>query len=143
VKLGKSSSAVLERASNNPIIHRITRFGVVSLIGLGLDFSLFTVLSLLDITPFISNLASASVGVTFVYFVSAKRIFYLDNQFIWRIFLLYISYQLLAIPSASWGIDALTMHSFLPALAAKIAITPVTFSVNFIFMTIASSTRFR
>jgi hypothetical protein len=35
------------------------------------------------------------------------------------------------------------MHSFLPALAAKIAITPVTFSVNFIFMTIASSTRFR
>ena len=124
--------------AHRPVIRRLlvrlAGFGVVSLVGWALDFAIFATLVLVGLSPFFSNLVGATVGVTFVYFVSARKIFVYQGQFLYWKFAVYLAYQACAITLASWAIGALTLHTPLPAIASKTVVTPLTFGANFLFM---------
>ena len=108
------------------LLVRLAGFGVVSLVGWALDFVIFATLVLVGLSPFFANLVGATTGVTFVYFVSARKVFAYQGRFLYRKFVIYLAYQACAITLASWAIDALTLHTPLPAIASKTAVTPLT-----------------
>lgn len=133
---------------------KIVGFGIVSIIGLGLDFAVFSLLGLILLPTSVANMISATCGVTFVYFAAVKAVFRYDGHFLLGKFALYLVYQALAILIASlligalagwlghWAVLSLTVglvadraldYDLLPLLA-KCAITPLTFYTNFLFM---------
>lgn len=113
---------------------RALAFGAVSGIGLALDYGLFLLLADNGMRPGLANLISASVGVSFVYFVSVRRIFSYAGRFLLGLFAMYLGYQIIAVGAASWSVDALVSQMGLAPLWAKAAILPLTFGANFAFM---------
>lgn len=112
---------------------RLSAFGLVSLIGLTLDTGLFLILRATGVDPFIANFISASLGVTFVYFASVRRIFAYEGGWLLHLFLLYLGYQVVAVALASTAVAWLVAQG-LAGVLAKIAILPVTFFANYLFM---------
>ena len=112
---------------------RIVKFGFVSAAGLALDFVIFLALIGLDVAPFVANAASATAAVTFVYFASVRRIFSYRGGFLLGLFAAYLAYQAAGVTAASLAVAYLSDH-YLPPVAAKIAILPVTFTANYLFM---------
>ena len=112
---------------------RALRFGLVSGAGLLLDVALFLVLVRPELGPFWANAVSSAAGLTFVYCVSVRRIFRYDGRFIVPLFAAYLTYHLCGTLVVSWAISALVRGGF-PPWAAKVAILPMTFGVNYLFM---------
>jgi putative flippase GtrA len=112
---------------------RLLRFALVSGTGLVLDTAVFLALVRLGLLAGYANLISASMAVTFVYFVSTKRVFEYAGRFLLGLFLIYCVYQVLAVSAASWTVGALVAAGFVPLLA-KVLILPVTFLANYLFM---------
>jgi dolichol-phosphate mannosyltransferase len=115
------------------LIAKVMRFAAVSGVGLGLDICVFFVLTQIGVRAGLANVVSASLAVTYVYFVATRRVFAYEGRFLLPLFAAYVAYQLVAVPAASWAIDALVVMSLTP-LAAKVLILPVTFSANFLMM---------
>ena len=111
---------------------RLVRFAIVSGSGLALDLAIFLVL-VRWIPAFAANIVSSSAAVTFVYFVSVRRVFRYHGRFILAMFASYALYQLCGILAGSWAVSALVHADVAPGLA-KIAILPVTFGCNYLFM---------
>ena len=116
------------------LVTRVMQFALVSGAGLALDFGLFIGLTQSGIGPGFSNFISASVAVTFVYFVSVKKIFAYQGQFLFGLFAAYLVYQATAVVAASLAVEYLTVGTALSAVWSKIVILPVTFGANFLFM---------
>lgn len=116
-------------------ILRIFKFGIVSALGLAIDFLLFLALLHVALSPFVANAASATAAVTFVYFASVRRVFSHRAKFMVGMFAAYLAYQAVNIVLASWAVDALGQTLTSPPLA-KILILPITFSANYLFMTL-------
>lgn len=114
---------------------RVVGFALVSGAGLAIDFGLFlAMVELFGVRAGPANFVSAAVAVSFVYFVSVRRLFAYEGRFLLSLFALYLVYQFLAVTAASWAVDWLVADvHVLPALA-KIIILPVTFTANFLFM---------
>lgn len=112
------------------LLYKVGGFALVSGTGLALDVGLFLLLVRFGQRAGYANFISASVAVTFVYFVSTKRVFQYAGQFLLPLFLLYVAYQLLAVMAASWAVDAIVGFGALP-LMAKALILPVTFTANY------------
>jgi GtrA-like protein len=120
-------------------VAKVFGFGIVSGVGLALDLALFLVFIAVGINPGYANFLSASAAVTFVYFVSTQKVFKYRGQFLFVKFIIYVAYQVFAIAAASWVIAALIVQwKFTPAIA-KLAIIPVTFSVNYLVMHVLTS----
>lgn len=116
------------------LIARIVQFALVSGAGLALDFGLFIALTQFGLGPGFSNFISASIAVTFVYFVSVKKIFAYQGQFLFGLFAAYLIYQAIAVIAASLAVEVLAVSTPLTAIWSKIAILPATFGANFLFM---------
>lgn len=113
---------------------RVLAFGLVSGIGLALDYGLFLILAENGLRAGFTNLVSASAAVTFVYFASVRRIFDYAGRFLFRLFAAYVVYQLVAVAAASWAVDWLVSGPRVAPVWAKAAILPLTFFANFLFM---------
>jgi putative flippase GtrA len=119
---------------------KLLSFALISQIGLALDVGLFVLLAHFGLRAGCANAVSASVAVTFVYFLSTKRVFEYAGRFLLSLFLLYAAYQAAAIVAASWAVDAIVGVGVLPVLA-KGLILPVTFSANYLFLDFLTRTR--
>jgi putative flippase GtrA len=119
---------------------RLLRFALISAIGLALDVGLFVALVHADLHVGHANLVSASVAVTFVYFLSTKRAFEYAGRFLLPLFLIFVAYQALAIMTASWAVGAIVAFGVLPVFA-KGLILPVTFSANYLFLDFLTRSR--
>lgn len=122
------------QTSSRTWLTRVVGFALVSGAGLAIDFGLFLALvELLNVRPGPANFVSAAAAVTFVYFVSVRRLFDYQGRFLLPLFALYVGYQVVAVAAASWAVDWLAVNVFVPAVA-KLVILPVTFSANYLFM---------
>jgi len=121
------------------LFSRVVKFAVTSGLGLGLDFGVFAVLNALGVAPGLANLVSAACGVTFVYFASVYRVFSYEGERLLGLFAAYVIYQVVAVAAASWAVAALAEFTW--PLLAKLAILPLTFSANFLFMQIITRNR--
>ena len=114
---------------------KVLRFALVSGLGLAIDFALFLGLVALSFSPLAANAVSGACAVTFVYFASVRRIFSYAGRFLLGLFLAYVAYQVVGVSAASFAVSFLAAQLVSPALA-KILILPVTFSANYLFMSL-------
>ncbi|MBW3654549.1 MAG: GtrA family protein [Gemmatimonadetes bacterium] len=115
--------------------HRVVRFAVVSGTGLVLDFAVFLALTGAGFSAFTANAVSGTCAVTFVYFASVRRIFSYAGRFLVRLFAAYLVYQAVGVTAASLAVAFLSAHLVAPVVA-KLLILPVTFSCNYLFMSL-------
>ncbi len=113
---------------------RVATFALVSGLGLVLDYAIYTALCESGVRPGFANLASAGAGVTFVFAVSARRIFRTDHEFLLAPFALYIVYQVVAVSLASLAVDTATSALDGLYLAGKTLVLPFSFTANYLFM---------
>ena len=112
---------------------RALRFGIVSGMGLAIDFALFLTLIHANAGAFAANVISSGAGLTFVYCASVRRVFRYDGRFIVPLFAAYVLYHLCGTLAVSWAISGLVRLDVAPAFA-KVGILPATFTANYVFM---------
>lgn len=115
-------------------------FAAASGIGLLLDLGLFLFLIQTELTPTVANLLSATAAITFVYFATVRRVFSYHGKFLLPLFFAYVAYQAAAVMAASIAVGYLAFYWLHPALA-KLAILPVTFTANFLYMSFLTRRR--
>lgn len=108
---------------------------MVSGTGLALDFAVFLTLIWIGLSPFPANAMSGTSAVTFVYFASVRRIFSYAGRFLVGLFLAYLLYQALGVTAASLAVAFLSAN-FAPPAVSKLIILPVTFTANYLFMSL-------
>lgn len=127
------------------LLAQIVRFVGISGVGWLIDFSLFTVLtSLLKVPVTAANMISSLPAITLVFLVSTRKIFEGPGKVPVAVrYVLYLLYQLVLVTAVSvaagqlapWiaGLFGGRLES-LSGILAKILITPVTMTANFIVM---------
>jgi putative flippase GtrA len=115
-------------------------FAAASGAGLGIDFLLFLALLAAGVAPGPANLVSGTAAVSFVYFASVRRIFSYRGSFLLGLFAAYLAYQAAGVSAASWAVAVLDARH-VPPLLAKLALLPVTFPANYLFMTFLTARR--
>jgi putative flippase GtrA len=118
----------------------IAHFAAASAAGLAIDFLLFLLLLSGGAAAGPANLASGTVAVSFVYFASVRRIFGYRGDFLLGLFSLYLLYQAASVAAASWAVAAI-IAAGIPPIAAKLAILPVSFPANYLFMAFLTGRR--
>ena len=119
----------------------------IGISGLGwlLDLGTYTALSYILKSLELSNMISSWVGVTFVFIFATRKVFQSEGKMpLWARYLIYLLYQVALIYFISKAL--LTVNAFIlnnvqievlknvSPLISKIAITPVTILLNFLFM---------
>jgi putative flippase GtrA len=122
---------------------RLAQFTAVSGTGLALDYGVYTLLCSGGMAAGWANLISATVGVTFVFFASARRIFATEHRSLERLFLVYLVYQAAAVSAASWAVGTATDLLDGRYILGKTVILPLSFTANYLFMTWLLSARGR
>jgi putative flippase GtrA len=112
---------------------RALQYGLVSGVGMAIDFALFLTWLRAGLSPFAANIASSATALTFVYAASVRRIFRYHGQFILELFAIFLIFHLIGTPFVSWIISKLASFGVVPVLA-KVGILPATFCVNYLFM---------
>ena len=112
----------------------ILKFAGASGAGLLLDYAIYTALCEAGLPAGWANLISASAGVTFVFLVSAHRIFDATGHFLTRLFVVYALFQLVAVTAASALVGTMTAVLDGQYLLGKTAVLPLTFTANYLFM---------
>jgi hypothetical protein len=115
-------------------VGRILKFAGVSGAGLCLDYAVYSLLCASGVAAGWANLASASLGVTFVFAVSARRIFASSERFLLGLFAVYSLYQLAAVSAASWLVGEATHVLDGRFLLGKTLVLPLSFTANYLFM---------
>jgi putative flippase GtrA len=116
-------------------LRRIVKFAGVSGAGLCLDYAIYSLLCASGVAAGWANLVSASCGVTFVFVVSARRIFAAsDDHFLLGLFAIYAIYQVIAVSSASWLVGEATHLLDGRYLIGKTLVLPLSFTANYLFM---------
>ena len=113
---------------------RILKFAGVSGAGLCLDYAVYSLLCASGLAAGWANLISASLGVTFVFVVSARRIFAGSDRFLLGLFAVYAGYQVLAVSAASWLVGEATHVLDGRYLIGKTLVLPLSFTANYLFM---------
>jgi putative flippase GtrA len=114
---------------------RIVKFAGVSGAGLCLDYAVYSLLCASGVAAGWANLVSASLGVTFVFVVSARRIFAAsDEHFMLGLFAVYALYQVCAVSAASWLVGEATHLLDGQFLLGKTLVLPLSFTANYLFM---------
>lgn len=124
-------------------------FGFVGISGVGwlIDFSIYTALtSFTDIPVVYANMISSFPAITLVFLVSTRKIFKNGGHLpLWARYMLYLLYQLVLVTLVSVAAGKLALWlavlfggklAAFSKLLAKIIITPVTMTVNFLVMKI-------
>ena len=136
--------------SYKKVFKQFLAFGGISGIGWCLDFAVYTLLNQ-KLGAVASNMISAAIGVSFVFWCSTRKTFAnnIHRLSLPMKYLIYLLYQCCAITLASvaigwiekWvqtvsvqiGMSLLLEYSY---IAAKILVTPFTLAINFIVMKI-------
>jgi hypothetical protein len=113
---------------------RIIKFAGVSGAGLCLDYAVYSALCASGVPAGWANLVSAGLGVTFVFAVSARRIFTSSERFLLGLFAIYALYQLAAVSAASWLVGEATHVLDGRYLLGKTLVLPLSFTANYLFM---------
>jgi putative flippase GtrA len=113
---------------------RIVKFAGVSGAGLCLDYAVYAALCASGVPAGWANLASAGLGVTFVFLVSARHIFGSADGFLLGLFAVYAGYQVLAVSAASWLVGEATHLLDGRYLLGKTVVLPLSFTANYLFM---------
>jgi putative flippase GtrA len=129
-------------ARAKPHALKLIQFAAVSGTGLALDFCLFVALLWFRVPPLAANSVSSLAAVTFVYFASVRRVFRYGGQFHVAMFATYAAYQACGIALGSWAVQSLIVAG-LPGAASKLAIVPLTFTANYLFMAWLTSDPYR
>lgn len=122
-------------------LKRILRFAGASGTGLAIDYAIYTLLCNGGMPAGWANLISAGIAVTFVFVVSARRIFESEHRYLERLFVVYAAYQVVAVSAASWAVGAATEQLDGRYLLGKTVILPLSFTANYLFMAWLLSTR--
>ena len=131
------------------LLSKFIRFLGVSGIGWLIDFSTYCIFVFaFHVSVFQANIISAIPAVTFVFFVSARKIFVKKNSNfpLWLKYAIYISYTitllLLVSMIGQWGYEIIMLYdlfavfrSYAPILI-KCGITGITILCNFFMMTL-------
>jgi putative flippase GtrA len=112
---------------------RIVKFAGVSGAGLCLDYAVYSLLCASGVAAGWANLVSAGLGVTFVFVVSARRIFAGSDHFLLGLFGVYALYQVAAVSAASWLVGEATHVLDGRYLLGKTLILPLSFTANYLF----------
>lgn len=104
-------------------------------LGLAMDFAVFFALIWAGLSPFGANAVSGACAVTFVYFASVRRIFSYRGRFLLGLFAAYLIYQVCGVTVASLLVQFLAAN-YVSAGLAKILILPLTFTANYLFMSL-------
>ena len=123
----------------------IKLFGFTFFSGLGfaIDFGIFSILIYLNISVFISNVIAGFFAVSFVYFSSARHVFMHHNRFFLIKFIIYIIFNIFRVYALSLLIVFLTDYLELAPIIPKILVLPVSLYVNFLFMNLLMTNKFR
>ncbi len=121
-------------------LRRVMKFAVVSGTGLALDFAVFLALTGIAFSSFAANAVSGTCAVTFVYFASVRSIFSYGGRFLLGLFVAYLAYQAIGVTAASLAVAFLSANLVAPVVA-KLLILPVTFSCNYLFMSLLTRRR--
>jgi hypothetical protein len=113
---------------------RIVKFAGVSGAGLCLDYAVYALLCASGVPAAWANLVSAGLGVTFVFLVSARRIFAGSEHFLLGLFAVYALYQVAAVSAASWLVGEATHLLDGRYLLGKTLVLPLSFTANYLFM---------
>ena len=126
------------------IIKQAFCFFGISGIGWLIDFSIYIILSnLLNINVDIANMISSFIGVSFVFFISTRKVF-INNKISLRIkYIIYVVYQILLIVIFSkimlflnnWLLELNWpfINNYI-SIVVKIIVTPFTMIINYIVM---------
>lgn len=118
----------------------------ISGIGWLIDFTIFNILNFFGINVVVCNCFSSLVAVAFVFIVSTRKTFIQKEAGIpLKVkFLIYVLYQAILILVMSWILSLInefliswfsgTNFENLTAMISKIAVTPITMTLNFIVM---------
>lgn len=114
---------------------KFCRFLLVSGVGWVMDFGIYTGLTVgLDVPVAGANYLSSLPAITFVFFVSTRKIL-ISNGRNGQKYLAYVVYQFLLVTAVSFLAQWLAAILPLPAdwgkLGAKVIITPITMVANF------------
>ena len=121
------------------------KFFGVSVLGWIIDFSIYNLLIFLfDINIVLINIISSLIGVTFIFIFSTRKIFINNGKIDIRFkYIIYIFYQVVLILFVSrllpilkdflLSFDNSVITNYSNAIA-KVMVTPITASVNFIVM---------
>jgi putative flippase GtrA len=123
------------------MVKRFLPFAVVSATGLGLDYLIYTLLCSGGMAAGWANLISASAAVTFVFVVSARRIFQARHRFLVGPFVIYVAYQVVAVSAASGAVGFMTGVFDGRYVLGKTVVVPFSFLANFLFMSWLFSTQ--
>jgi putative flippase GtrA len=113
---------------------RIVKFAGVSGAGLCLDYAVYSLLCASGVPAGWANLVSAGLGVTFVFCVSARKIFESSDRFLLGLFAIYALYQVIAVSAASWLVGEATHLLDGQYILGKTLILPLSFTSNYLFM---------
>ena len=121
----------------------ILKFVIISGTGWIMDFGIYSSLVAYAVfSPLYSNLISATIAITFVFFISIYKIFLKQRRFVLGGFFIYLIYQALSIFLFSYLIDMTSdfimihylLASNISSILAKCIMTPVTLATNYLFM---------
>lgn len=123
-------------------MRQFLKFAFLSGLGWLCDFTTFTLLvKIVGASPFVANLVSSYVGVTFVWFTSLKTVFRRRATRSGTFLMTYWCYQFVSIMAYSQVLhitaDGLAAAHLLEAnsgVAAKLLITPFNLITNYLFM---------
>lgn len=126
-------------------VKQILKFFGVSVLGWLIDFSIYNlIIFLFDMNISVINVISSLIGVTFIFIFSTRKIFESSGKHSIRTkYVIYIVYQIILILSVSrllpvfreylLSFDISFIMNYSNAIA-KVMITPITASINFIVM---------
>jgi putative flippase GtrA len=128
---------------------KLMKFAALSGAGWTLDLIAISCFLRLGVGVFTANFASSCVGLTFVYFTAARFVFRKYPQRFGRFLTTYLAYQCLSILVYSCVLDWLvrsidSTHVASPGglsmgVLAKVLITPLSVTTNFLFMKLLTS----
>ena len=126
-------------------VRQMLKFFGVSVLGWLIDFSIYNlIIFLFDMNISVINVISSLIGVTFIFIFSTRKIFESSGKHSIRTkYVIYIVYQIILILSVSrllpvfreylLSFDISFIMNYSNAIA-KVMITPITASINFIVM---------
>lgn len=126
-------------------VKQMLKFFGVSVLGWLIDFSIYNlIIFLFDMNISVINVISSLIGVTFIFIFSTRKIFESSGKHSIRTkYVIYIVYQIILILSVSRLLPVFREYllsfdiSFImnySNVIAKVMITPITASINFIVM---------
>lgn len=127
------------------LIRQALNFFGISGIGWIIDFTIYTLLTkLFNLNINVCNMISSFVGVSFVFFMSTRKLFINNSKINIKIkYIIYVIYQIILIVAVSnimvllkdnlLYIDIYLIVKYINIIT-KIIVTPFTMIINFVFM---------